>query len=268
MPIPDYTNTPSHELLSLTGHIAIVTGGAKGIGLAICRRLAEAGASVVIGDTDLSGATEAVGTLPRPYDQVHHAYLLDITDSATLASSAEYVLSLFGRLDIWINNAGIYPTTGPALDVTDDFIDRMLTVNVRGTFAASREAAKRMRAGGVIVNVASTTGFRGTQGISAYSTSKHAVVGLTKNLALELAPHNIRVLGVAPTVIDTPGLHEQLASLGDSGLDIATIVASNPLGRAGVPDDVARVVLFAVSKMSAFMTGSTILVDAGTLAGR
>lgn len=268
MAVPDFTTTPCGELLSLTGRAAVVTGGARGIGAAISRRLAESGAKVLVGDINDEGAKGTAEGLIRDLGEGHRSCRLDITDTASLAAAAEDALSAFGRLDIWVNNAGIFPTTGPALEVADDFIDRMLTVNVRGTFAASREAAKRMTGGGVIVNVASTTGFHGTPGISAYSTSKHAVVGLTKNLALELAPRDIRVVGVAPTVIDTPGVREQLSPLAEAGLDIGAVMASNPLGRAGVPDDVARVVLFAVSDLAAFVTGSIIPVDAGALAGR
>ncbi len=268
MAVRDFTSTPCGELLSLPGRSAVVTGGGRGIGAAICRRLAEAGARVVVGDIDGASAEAAAEQLRCDFGEGHRAWRLDITDTTSLAAAAEEAVTAFGRLDVWINNAGIYPTTGPAIDVADDFIDRMLTVNVRGTFAAAREAARHMTSGGVIVNVASTTGFHGTPGISAYSTSKHAVVGLTKNLALELAPRDIRVVGVAPTVIDTPGVREQLKPLSEAGVDIAAVMASNPLGRSGVPDDVARVVLFAVSDMAAFVTGCTIPVDAGALAGR
>ena len=124
-----------------------------------------------------------------------------------------------------------------------------------------------MTNGGVIVNLASTTGFKAAVGISAYVTSKHAVVGVTKALALEFAPANIRVLAVAPTIIDTPGVRDQMAPLREAGVDVEARVGANPLGRMGVPDDVARVVLFCCTDLAAFMTGSTLLVDAGTLAG-
>jgi 2-deoxy-D-gluconate 3-dehydrogenase len=142
----------------------------------------------------------------------------------------------------------------------------MLEVNVRGTYAGGREAAKRMSDGGVIVNLASIAGFSGSTGISAYVASKHAVVGLTKSMANEFGRLGIRVLGVAPGVIVTPGVEEQLAPLKAAGLDLGATMASNPLGRAGAPDDVARVILFCVSGLSQFMTGSTLLVDAGALA--
>ena len=175
-------------------------------------------------------------------------------------------LAELGGLDIWVNNAGIFPTTGPAIDADDEFVDRMLHVNVRGTYAGAREAARRMTNGGVIVNLTSTAGFKASAGISAYVASKHAVVGITKALALELGPLGIRVLAVAPTIIDTPGVRDQMAPLAEAGVDVEARVAANPLGRMGVPDDVARVVLFCCTDMAAFMTGSTVAVDAGSLA--
>jgi len=191
---------------------------------------------------------------------------LDIADTASLAAAADLAVAELGGLEIWVNNAGIFPTSGPALDVDDAFLDRMLQLNVRGTFAGAREAARRMTGGGVIVNLASTAGFKANAGISAYVASKHAVVGVTKALALDLGPLGIRVLAVAPTIIDTPGVRDQLAPLAAAGLDVEARVATNPLGRMGVPDDVARVVLFCCSDMAAFMTGSTVAVDAGSLA--
>ena len=143
----------------------------------------------------------------------------------------------------------------------------MLEVNVRGTFAGSREAALRMKNGGVIINLASTQGLTGGPGISAYTASKHAVVGLTKSLAIELAPKGIRVVAVAPGVIDTPGVRDQLEPLKEAGIDISSMFKNSLLGRSGVADDVARVVLFLASEMADWITGVTIPVDAGKLAG-
>ena len=149
--------------------------------------------------------------------------------------------------------------------------DEVLDLNLKGTFLGAREAAKRMMAaghGGVIVNLASTASYRAPgPGIAHYVSSKFGVRGLTKALAVELGPHSIRVLAVAPTLIETPGIEEgreafRAAGLGDM---IEQIAAREPLGRAGVPDDVARVVLFCATDLSALMTGSTLAVDAGDL---
>ena len=265
MIVPDVSDRPVSELLSLVGRRAVVTGGARGIGAQIVRRLAEAGAGVIAGDVD-AAAAEALAAELRSSGGRVIGCALDVADSASLTAAAERAVGELGGLEIWVNNAAIFPTTGPAVDATDEFVDRMLAVNVRGTYAGCREAARRMTGGGVIVNLTSTAGFKAAAGISAYVATKHAVVGVTKALALELGPAGIRVLAVAPTIIDTPGVRDQLAPLADAGVDIEARVAANPLGRMGVPDDVARVVLFCCSDMAAFMTGSTVAVDAGSLA--
>ena len=265
--IADHTHRPLGELLSLAGRGAVVTGAAGGIGRAIATRLAEAGAHVVVGDLDAGAADAAADDIGRASGGTVVGTALDITATDTLVAAAELARARFGRLDIWVNNAGIFPATGPAIDADDDFIDRMLQVNVRGTFAGAREAARRMEHGGVIVNIVSTTGFRAASGISAYVTSKHAVVGLTKNLAIELAPRDIRVVGVAPGVIDTPGVQAQLAPLAAAGLDVAETLSRSRLGRGGQPDDVARIVVVLASDLAAWITGEVVVVDAGSLAG-
>jgi NAD(P)-dependent dehydrogenase (short-subunit alcohol dehydrogenase family) len=263
--VPDVSDRTLAELTSLRGRRAVVTGGGRGIGAQIVRRLAEAGAAVVAGDLD-GDAARAVAQEVTEASGRAIGCALDVSDSASLAAAADLAVSELGGLEIWVNNAGIFPATGPALDVDDAFVDRMLQVNVRGVYAGAREAARRMSSGGVIVNLTSTAGFKAGAGISAYVASKHAVVGITKALALDLGPLGIRVLSVAPTIIDTPGVREQMAPLAEAGLDVEARVAANPLGRMGVPDDVARVVLFCCSDLAAFMTGSTVAVDAGSLA--
>jgi NAD(P)-dependent dehydrogenase (short-subunit alcohol dehydrogenase family) len=266
MPIADHSPRSLVELISLAGRRAVVTGAGKGLGEAIVRRLVEAGAEVVAGDIDLAAVESLAADIGRASGHRVLPCLMDVAETASLAAAADLAVTELGGLEIWVNNAAIFPATGPAIEATDEFIDRMLTVNVRGTFAGAREAARRMAGGGVIVNMVSTTGFKAAVGISAYVTSKHAVVGATKALALEFASRGIRVLGVAPTIIDTPGVRDQMAPLEAAGVDVAARVAANPLGRAGVPDDVARVVLFCCSDLAAFMTGSTLAVDAGVLA--
>ncbi len=264
--VPDHSAVDIERLISLTGRTAVVTGGARGIGAAIGRRLAEAGAVVILADLDPVAASERASEVAAGTGGSVIGVGVDVTDSSTVAAVADLAVSRFGSLDIWVNNAGIFPVTGPVIDADDDLIDAMMRVNLRGTFAGSREAARRMNAGGSIVNLASTAGFSVAVGISAYVASKHAVVGLTKNLALELAPMNIRVNAVAPGVILTPGVRDQLAPLAAAGLDVRSRLANNLLAdRAGVPDDVARVVLFLCSDLAAWVTGVVIPVDAGAL---
>jgi NAD(P)-dependent dehydrogenase (short-subunit alcohol dehydrogenase family) len=263
---PDHSGRPLAELFSLAGRVAVVTGAARGLGEQIVRRLAEAGADVVAGDIDVAGVEATSADVSAVSGQRVIGVRLDVSDTADVVAAADRAISEFGRLDIWVNNAGISYATGPAMDVTDEFIDKMFAVNMRGTFVGAREAAKRMPNGGVIINLASTTGFRASAGISAYVASKHAVVGITKALGLEFGPLGIRVLGIAPTVMDTPGVRIEMEPLLKAGVDVAKRAGSNPLGRMGVADDVARVVVFAASDLAAFMTGSTIAVDAGRLA--
>ena len=265
MIVPDVSDRTLSELISLAGRRAVVTGAGRGLGAQIVRRLAEAGADVIAGDLDGAAAADVAQELSASGRRVLGCQL-DVADSDSLAAAADRAVADLGGLEIWVNNAGIFPTTGPAIDVDDAFVDRMLNVNVRGTYAGAREAARRMTGGGVIVNLTSTAGFKASPGISAYVASKHAVVGITKALALEFGPRGIRVLAVAPTIIDTPGVRDQMAPLAAAGVDIDARVAANPLGRMGVPDDVARVVLFCCSDLAAFMTGSTVAVDAGALA--
>ena len=179
IPAPDHSSRSLTDLFSLEGRGAVVTGAARGLGAQIVRRLAEAGADVIAGDIDVAGveatAAESSATSGRKVIGVH----LDVSDTATVVAAADRAIHEFGRLDIWVNNAGIAYATGPAIEVTDEFIDRMFAVNSRGTFVGAREAARRMPNGGVVINLASTTGFRAGVGISAYVASKHAVVGAT-----------------------------------------------------------------------------------------
>ncbi len=263
---PDHSGRSLTELFSLTGRVAVVTGAARGLGEQIVRRLAEAGADVIAGDIEIAGVEATAADVGSTSGQRVIGVHLDVSETPDVVAAADRAVSEFGRLDIWVNNAGISYATGPAVEVTDEFIDHMFAVNMRGTFVGAREAAKRMPNGGVIINLASTTGFRASAGISAYVASKHAVVGITKALGLEFGPLGIRVLGIAPTVMDTPGVRIEMEPLLKAGLDVAKRAGANPLGRMGVADDVARVVVFAASDLAAFMTGSTIAVDAGRLA--
>ena len=242
------------ELISLSGRTAVVTGGARGLGKAIAARLAEAGASVLIGDLSAADAEAAAADLGPDARGIR----LDVTDSASVAAAA----ASLDRLDIWVNNAGVFPSV-PLLEMTDEQWDHVFAVNARGVFAGAREAARRMTPGGVIVNIVSTAGFRGSApGLAAYVGSKHAARGLTRELALELAPQGLRVLGVAPSFVPTEGNMAMMPA----GVEPTALMAPSPIGRLGTPDDIARVVLFCASDLSSYMTGSTLLADGGTTA--
>lgn len=263
--IPDHSHRSLAELIDLSGRRAVVTGAAKGIGAQTARRLAQGGADVVIADLDLTAAATTATDIAASTGRTVVAVTLDVSETASIVAAADAAVSRLGGIDIWVNNAGIYPTTGPAIEATDEFIDRMLTVNVRGSFAGAREAAKRMKSG-VIVNLASVAGLSATPGISAYVMSKHAVIGMTKVLSREFAPLDIRVVGVAPGPIDTPGVQDQLAPLKAAGVDVGAMLSKTPLGRGGVADDIARAILFLVSDLAAWVNAETLVVDAGSLA--
>lgn len=267
MPIADVSGRSIAELVSLAGRSAVVTGGGRGLGKAIADRLSEAGAKVLIGDVDESLAKAAAADICGRGGMALGMFM-DVTDTASVIAAADLAVERLGGIDIWVNNAGIFPSVR-APEMTDELWDQVLDVNGRGVFVGSREAARRMTAagkGGVIVNIVSTAGFKGVApGLAAYVSSKHAVRGLTKQMALELAPQGIRVLGVAPTYCVTEG--NQLAAAQNPAQTSSTkeipAMLTSRLGRVGVPDDIARAVLFCASDMAIFMTGSTLLVDAG-----
>ncbi len=261
---PDLTASASLiSLIDLHGRRALVTGGGKGIGAAISARLAEAGAHVMLADMDPTGqatadALTAVG-LSASF------VVCDITDPEALVAAVDAACR-GDALDILVNNAGIYPTTGPIEHVTDAFVQRMLEVNVRAQYSAAREASQHMTNGGSIINLASIAAIRGGANISAYAVSKAAIVGMTRAFANELGPRRIRVNAIAPGIIDTPGVQDQLAPLKAGGLDIDRAIAANPLRIAGQADHVARAALFLASDLSAFVTGHVLVVDGGATA--
>ena len=279
MPIKDVSGLSLQQLVSLDGKVAVVTGAGRGIGLAIARRLTEAGANVLLGDMDVPAAEASAAKLSAEFGRRVIGVSLNVAEESSIVALADRAVAEFGHLDIWVNNAGIFPGS-PTVDQTVDIWDKVQDINLRGSFLGAREAAKRMMAlttkdgapkGGVVINVASVSGYSGRPGLAAYVASKHGVVGLTKSLGVEWGPHGIRVLGLAPTGVSTPGVQERKAQASGAELERIealekTVGAALPLGRLGVPDDIARVALFCASDLSMLMTGSTLLVDAGALA--
>ena len=255
----------------LGGKNAIVTGGAMGIGFGIASRLSEAGANVLVGDIDESAAKAAIEKLADHRGDVL-ATRADVSDPTAGARLAERCSAEFGSVDILVNNAGIYPiVTFP--DITPEVFDRIVSINQRGLLFTSQGVAARMveqGTGGVIINIASIDGIHPSfPGLAAYGSSKAAVIQLTKNMAVELAPHRIRVLSIAPGAIETEGA-TRLAQSGDMNEEerqaIADgMVARMPVGRMGTPDDIAKVAAFLASSAADYMTGENVLVDGGLL---
>jgi NAD(P)-dependent dehydrogenase (short-subunit alcohol dehydrogenase family) len=255
------------DLVSLRGRVAVVTGGGRGIGQAIARRLAEAGADLVIGDLNERSAMDTAADMRARFQVRAAGTALDVRSSASVAALAEMAETRFGRIDVWVNNAGTFPPAN-LIETTDEEWEFVQDVNLRGTFFGCREAGKRMvQAGsGVIVNITSVSGYRGRASVGHYGAAKHGVAGLTKSLAVELGPKGVRVVAVSPCMTETPGLDEQrqASQQGDSFLEMqARVRAGIPLNRFGHPDDIARAVLFCATPLAAFVTATTVFADGG-----
>ncbi len=272
MAIPDHSAKALKDLLSLSGRTAVITGAGRGIGLAIAWRLAEAGAELVLGDLDERSVIEAAEGLQSEFGVRVSSTVVDVRSEKSVEALAHLATHAASTIDIWVNNAAIYPFAHIA-DTSPALWDDVMEINLRGTFLGLKAAASRMRIDAaerpkVILNISSTSGLAGREGLSHYAASKHGVLGLTKSAARELGPAGIRVLAIAPTIVNTPGMTMRNAvdDPGSTALEERIAVAL-PLQRVGVPDDVARVALFCVSDMAALMTGSVVLVDAGAMAG-
>jgi NAD(P)-dependent dehydrogenase (short-subunit alcohol dehydrogenase family) len=258
--------TANERAGSLAGQVALVTGGGTGIGAAITARLADAGASVVLGQSTQERADAAVAALAAPGRTIT-GIGADLADAAACRDLVAAVLSRHGRIDILVNNAGVTgaPATGPFLEFTDEHLDRVIDVNLKAAFRCGRDAARDMarRGAGVIVNVSSVAAYAAQRDASAYVASKAGLVGLTRGMAFELAPTGDRVVGVAPGDI-VVGATNSAGRSPAAGPDRAWL-RDTPLGRRGTPEDVASVVAFLCSDGAGFITGETILVDGGWL---
>jgi NAD(P)-dependent dehydrogenase (short-subunit alcohol dehydrogenase family) len=265
---PDHSDKPYAQLVSLEGRRVVVTGGAAGLGEQIVRRLVEAGAHVVIGDLDLTAAEALAAELNVGDAKVAMGAYVDVADHTAVESLADLAVERLGGIDAWVNNAGVYPR-GSILDIDPDTWRRVMAINLDGTYYGSRAAARRMvdaEVQGVIVNMVSTSAFDAANGANGahYVASKHGVAGLTKSIAVQLAPQGIRAIAIAPTLSRTPSVQlDYDAGFGDV---LDAYGAGLPSGRLGVADDVARVVVFAVSDLASFVSGSTIAADGGDLA--
>ncbi len=240
----------------MTGRVAVVTGAGRGIGRGCALALAEAGADVVaIARTEVE--VEAVAREVERLGRAGRAHVCDVTDARGL----DRVMASLERIDVLVNAAGSN-IPEPFLQVSERSLDALLEVNVKGTFLAAQAAARRMvagRRGGAIVNLSSQMGHVGAPGRSVYCATKHAVEGLTKALAVELAPHAVRVNSVAPTFVETPMTTPFLA---DEEFR-AEVIRRIPLGRIGSVSDVVGAVVFLASPAAALITGTSLVVDGG-----
>jgi len=261
------------ELLDLSGKTAIVTGGAAGIGLGISRRLAEAGASVLIADIDGDAARLAAKELSGEGYRAE-GMGADVADEFDVSDVIGEAVHLFGGIDILVNNAGIYPSI-PLARLEPDSFDRVVAINLRGVYLFTKFASELMKTqghGGRIINVTSIDALHPSMiGLAAYDATKHGVWGFTKNTAAELAPHGILVNAVAPGGVTTPGTQQMVDSAAGGLTEASTeamqaaFAAKIPMGRMGEPDEIGKVVLFLASDMASYMSGSQVVVDGGAL---
>jgi NAD(P)-dependent dehydrogenase (short-subunit alcohol dehydrogenase family) len=250
------------DMFKLTGRVALVTGGGRGIGLACVEALTEAGAKVIIADSDKAVAQEGGAALQaKGYDT--EVVMMDVTDSNRVTLVADEVVSRHGKIDILVNSAGIARSETPAEKVEDEHWLNVLDVNLNGTFWCCRAFGTHMlRArSGAIVNIGSMSGFivNKPQEQSYYNASKAAVHHLTKSLAAEWAARGVRVNAVAPTYIATP-LNEFVNS---NPAMYDAWIGGTPMGRLGKVEEIASVVLFLASDAASLMTGSVVLADGG-----
>jgi NAD(P)-dependent dehydrogenase (short-subunit alcohol dehydrogenase family) len=245
--------------------VALVTGGASGIGFAAARLFVEEGATVVVADRDVAAATAAVAEL----GQRARFHRLDVTREDEWVAVTDAVARDFGRIDIVVNNAGVVLFKDFETTTLEEWRD-LIAVNLDGTFLGCKHAVRVMkdRGGGSIVNMSSVAGLIGSGNLAAYSASKGGVRLLTKSVALHCARkgYNIRCNSVHPSFVETPMLRSMIASARNPQKLEANFTAAAPLGRLAQPIDIARTILFLASDESAFTTGAELVVDGGLTA--
>ncbi|MCK9900929.1 short-chain dehydrogenase [Parafrankia colletiae] len=245
----------------MTRRVAIVTGGASGIGGAIARRLAADGAAVAIFDLD-GGAARAAAAALEAVGGTARGYTVDVTDRAAVDAGVEQTRGDLGRPTVLVNSAGMTPPPTPFLDTTFELWRRTISVNLDGTFHCCQSVLPEMVAEGWgrIVNISSSSMHSGVPRLSSYVTSKSGVVGLTKVLALEFGPRGITVNTIPPGFIDTPMLR---ASEKEGLMKTEEQIARTPVGRIGQPEDIAAACAFLIREEAGYITGQVIGVNGG-----
>lgn len=257
--------------MKLIDKTAVITGGARGIGLAIAQRYLSEGASVVVADIDRGAIDEAVATLQKlGLAEKVMGVELNVCDQSSIDTMVKAVIDRFGGIDILVNNAAIFDMS-PVLEVTEASFDKQFAVNTKGMFFTLQAVARSMVArgrGGKIINMASQAGRRGEALVSVYCASKAAVISLTQSSGLDLIKHGINVNGIAPGVVDTPMWEEVDAlfarfenrPLGEKKRLVGEAV---PFGRMGLPEDHTGAAVFLASQDSDYVVAQTLNVDGG-----
>jgi NAD(P)-dependent dehydrogenase (short-subunit alcohol dehydrogenase family) len=248
----------------LTGKVAIVTGGASGIGRAAALAFAREGARVAISDVDASGGAATAQAIAEAGGAAIFVQA-DVASAAEVAALVERTVASYGRLDCAFNNAGINQENAPAAELDEELWDRTIAVNLKGVWLCMKYEIPAMLAGGggAIVNTASVVGLSGRRDTPAYVASKHGIVGLTKATALDYGKRGIRVNAVCPGTIRTA---MYVRRLGDDPEVDARLAAATPIGRIGTGGDVAEAVVWLCSDAAAFVTGHSMVIDGGDTA--
>jgi 3-oxoacyl-[acyl-carrier protein] reductase len=250
----------------LQDRVAVITGAGSGIGRASALAFAREGACVVAADVRLDSVEETAQHV-RAAGGEAHAVAVDVTRYEQVERMVQTAVDRFGRLDILFNNAGLPQAFTPFEDSTDELYERIFDVNVKGVFYGCRAAIPHLKRNGhgVILNTASTAGLRPRPGLAVYNASKGAVITMSKTLALELAPHRIRVVSICPVATDTPMLPSFIGV--EAGADEAEgrkrFIATIPWGRLNRPEDLAQAAVFLASDDAEMVTGTAFEVDGG-----
>ena len=253
--------------MRLKGKVAVITGAGSGIGRAAAVRFAREGSLVAALDRDVKSLQELASALPAEGESL--VLQADVGSSVSVNKAVRQILEVFGHVDILCNNAAITSLV-PVTAISDEELDQVLTVNVKSMFYMSRAVLPKMieRHSGGIVNTASITGLVGAPGMTAYATSKGAIITFTRSLALEQAENGIRVNCICPGSVDTPMLQKSFDRTQDPVAAREQNVRRHPLGRLATPEDVADLALFLSSDEASFITGGTYVIDGGASIAR
>ena len=250
--------------MRLANKVAVITGAGSGLGRASAILFAKEGAKVVVADINDAGGKEAVAAISSSGGEAIFVHT-DVSKASDAENLIKATKDKFGKIDILFNNAGVPHRPTPIENLDESLWDRIFSVNVKGIFLITKSAFPVMKeaGGGVVINLASISGLRPRPGSSAYATSKAAAIMLTKELALEGAPKNIRVNAINPVAADTPMLPGLLPEGVDMNEAKKALIDTVPLGRLAKPEDVAYAALYLASDESAMLTGTSINVDGG-----